>query len=96
MTSAARSCDGCTLCCKVLSVPALDKPGGTWCAHCDPARGCAIYEARPQECRDFFCGYILKPGMGEHWRPSVSRMVVITNLEARRHEFHVDPQRPDS
>ena len=31
-----RSCDGCTLCCKLLSVEEIDKPQQHWCEHCDP------------------------------------------------------------
>lgn len=50
-----RPCGGCTLCCKVLQVPSIEKTEGAWCPHCDKGRGCTVYEKRPQECRDFSC-----------------------------------------
>ncbi len=28
------SCDGCTVCCKVLKIRELDKPANIWCAEC--------------------------------------------------------------
>ena len=59
-------------------------------------QGCRIYETRPGDCRDFVCGFLLEPGLGEHWRPSVSRMVTVPNAPARRYEIHVDPQRHDA
>ena len=53
-----RSCGTCTLCCKLLQVPEVEKPLGEWCRHCDKGVGCTIYAERPQRCRDFFCGYL--------------------------------------
>lgn len=74
---AGRSCGTCTLCCKLMIVPELDKPQGTWCAHCAPRSGCKIYETRPQSCRDFYCGYLTSPGVSEAWRPLQSRIILM-------------------
>jgi hypothetical protein len=72
-----RSCGTCTLCCKLMKVPELDKPQGSWCTHCAPRKGCTIYEKRPKSCRDFFCGYLTSPGVGEAWKPLQSRMILM-------------------
>src|ERR1700761_2932404 len=89
-----RDCDGCTLCCKVIGVKALEKPMGTWCQHCVQASGCAIYEERPTECRTFNCGYLLEPGFGPEWKPSSSKIVLLTDMGGKRIVAHVDTQRP--
>jgi Fe-S-cluster containining protein len=41
------------------------------CAHCAkrPAQGCAIYETRPQECREFECLWLKSALAGE--KPSI-------------------------
>ena len=52
--AAERSCGDCTLCCTVLRVDALRKLGGVACAAVS-ARGCTIYERRPQICRGYRC-----------------------------------------
>jgi hypothetical protein len=53
-----RECGSCTACCFELSIddPALVKAPRELCSHCTQG-GCAIYEARPQDCRDWFCAW---------------------------------------
>jgi hypothetical protein len=89
-----RSCAGCTLCCKLLSVAALDKPRLVWCVHCAPGSGCTIYDRRPAICRSFQCGWLRDPVLGDHWQPARSKMVV-SYESAARIAIHVDPGRPD-
>jgi len=89
-----RECGDCTLCCKVMGIIALDKPPGLWCSHCKPARGCAIYDTRPQECRTFVCGYLHSPGLDERWKPSVCKFVLMD--ENGDTQIAVDPARPDA
>jgi hypothetical protein len=91
-----RSCGTCTLCCKVLKIWELDKPPGVWCRHCKPGSGCMIYSGRPQECRTFHCGYLTNPDLGEEWKPSHSKIVVVPDMEGKRIAVHVDVQRPDA
>lgn len=91
-----RSCDGCTMCCKLLSIEALDKPRLQWCTHCNIGSGCKIYEERPRECRDFNCGYLIDAHIGEHWKPANSRMVISLSPEFNRLVIYVDPDRPDA
>lgn len=54
-----RACDGCTACCKSLSIRELDKPPGSWCPHCKIGKGCAVYHVRPEECRSFRCVWLV-------------------------------------
>jgi hypothetical protein len=90
-----RSCQGCTLCCKLLGIVALDKRRLEWCRHCAPGTGCEIYPSRPDECRVFHCGYLRDAQIAEHWNPRHSKMVVAYE-SASRLAIHVDPGRPDA
>ena len=81
MTDDARHCGDCSLCCKVLGVVAVDKGPMIWCKHCDPKKGiCKIYDSRPNDCRWFYCRYLLHAEIGDHWKPVTCRMVL--NLES--------------
>ncbi len=89
-----RTCGTCTLCCKLLRIPELDKPQGTWCPHCAPARGCNRYDTRPPSCRAFHCGYLVSEFVSEDWLPSKCRIVLVeepTGITAV-----VDRDRPDA
>ena len=55
-----RDCAGCTMCCKLLRVEELDTPPLSWCPHCSVRTGCSIYDDRPTECRQFYCGINIK------------------------------------
>ena len=91
-----RACGTCTLCCKLMGVPELEKPRGTWCTHCKVGQGCGIYSDRPEVCRGFYCTYLLSPMLGEHWYPGRCKMVVVVESEygGQRVTIHVDPGRP--
>ena len=91
-----RSCQGCTLCCKVLSIKELAKPQGEWCPHCDVGKGCKVYAARPSECGGFYCGYLTWPMAGDHWLPAECKMVIVSELDGARIAIHVDPSRPEA
>jgi hypothetical protein len=89
-------CAGCTLCCKVMRVPSLAKASGVWCPHCTMGIGCGIYETRPTECRNFICGFLTMPELGEEWRPANSRLIIDTQKEDGTLLVYVDPSRPDA
>lgn len=93
---AARSCDGCTLCCKIFGIPELAKPRHQWCSHCAIGEGCRIYEARPASCREFVCGWLVDASVPEHWKPSTSRMVLTSENGGARLVIHVDTGRIDA
>ena len=89
-----RSCQDCTLCCKLLEVEPLAKKRAVWCVHCDQKRGCRIYETRPDACQSFYCGYRRLPQLDDRWKPAKAKFLV--NYEAASHRIviHVDPMRP--
>lgn len=53
----AGKCGECTMCCKLLGIPELNKPKDKWCQHCDIGKGCRIYDdpAKPEPCNGFAC-----------------------------------------
>jgi hypothetical protein len=92
----ARSCGDCSLCCKVMEIATLGKPPGSWCWNCKPPHGCAIYADRPLECRNFNCLWLVNLRLGEEWKPSRCKMVLVTDLDGGRLVAHVDPRQPDA
>jgi hypothetical protein len=91
-----RRCGTCTLCCKLLTIPEFGNPSGQWCPHCIQGRGCTLYPDWPDECRAFQCGYLMWPELGEHWRPSRSKLVVAFKPDGMEIVFHVDPGFPNA
>jgi hypothetical protein len=89
-----RSCEGCTTCCKLLSIDELKKPAQTWCQHCEIGVGCKIYSERPDDCRTFYCGWVLDGAIGDEWDPRRSKMVI--KFEDNRIVIHVDKDRKDA
>ncbi len=71
-----RACGSCMLCCKLPAIASLDKPMGKWCLHAAPGAGCASYEKRPGECREFLCDWLLDPGLGPDWKPDRAKFYV--------------------
>ncbi len=64
-----RSCGDCTLCCTVLRVDELGKPGGVPCRHLRTGPpGCGIHPTRPRICRRYRCLW-LQGGLEEQDRP---------------------------
>jgi uncharacterized protein len=82
------------MCCKLVAVHELEKPAQSWCKHCTIGEGCQIYDARPDDCRTFYCGWLLDERIADAWQPSKSKMVV--KFEARRIVIHVDKDRRDA
>ena len=89
-----RSCENCTLCCKVIGVPALGKPQGHDCTHCDIGRGCRIYARRPEVCAAFYCSYLLSPALGDEWKPLTSHLVLGYMADADVVLIYTDPDHP--
>lgn len=74
-----RSCGGCTACCKTHAVLAIEKPPNVWCRDCTIGKGCAVYQSRPLECREFACAWLRGSG-GEAERPDKVRFVCTTEI----------------
>jgi len=89
-----RTCGTCSLCCKVLDIPALEKPAGKWCSHCKPRNGCGIHAMRPVACRGFYCEWTTSKGLGPEWKPERAKFLLSKTDEGRRMTAHVDPGFP--
>lgn len=81
------------MCCKLPEIKELDKPRQKVCQHCTMGVGCKIYESRPEVCRHFYCGYMAYDWIGDEWKPSKCRMVVVSEGENKRFAIHVDRDR---
>ena len=77
-----RTCEGCTLCCKLPKIEELNKPAYTWCKHCTPKAnlGCGIHETRPNQCREFSCLWLLGR-VPEEYKPSEVKFVMTMQKE---------------
>jgi len=84
-----RQCGDCSLCCKVLGIPELEKPKDVWCPNFAAGTGCRIYGTRPPSCRDFVCQWLNDPSMGPEWKPSISKLVL--DSKPRLLAVHADP-----
>ncbi|MGE6741902.1 hypothetical protein ACQKGC_16625 [Allorhizobium pseudoryzae] len=73
---AGRSCSGCTACCVLPDIEALQKPADRPCPQCSLGTGCKAYETRPQPCRDFLCLWVSDDQLRSDWQPSRSGMLV--------------------
>ena len=89
MAEAQKQCGDCSLCCKVLRIPELEKPKDHWCPNFAAGTGCNIYPDRPPSCRSFRCRWLTDETMGPEWKPSVSKLV----LDNKPHllAVHADP-----
>jgi hypothetical protein len=77
-----RECGSCKICC---TIPAIDKPeiqkkAGAACRNCIP-EGCAIYEARPDVCQEYFCGWRRLDMIDPDWRPDLCGVLVELDLD---------------
>lgn len=91
-----RTCGSCTACCRIPSIRILDKPAGKNCVNCVPLEGCTIYETRPQQCRDFYCGFMVMKELGEEWRPSTAGFIVAMDAKTNQIRLLADPEDPDA
>ena len=88
-----RSCEGCTLCCKIMTITAINKPRLQMCWHCEVGVGCKIFThpERPSECADYFCWYRQDERFGEEWHPNISHIAISYEERAKRINVCVDP-----
>ena len=84
-----KACGDCSLCCKTLVIPELNKPKDSWCPHYARGLGCDIYNDRPPSCRDFSCHWLIDPTLGPEWKPNKCKMVLHASEDALA--VHVDP-----
>jgi hypothetical protein len=93
-TVALKPCGDCTLCCKVMGVAAVNKPGGVWCSHIRRGAGCAIYADRPASCSTFQCLWSGSENLDDRWRPDRARFLMFTENGGKRLNVVADPGYP--
>lgn len=96
------ACGSCTLCCKIMGVPELNKLPGEWCPHADPKKGCMIYEDRPQVCVEFECVWLQAQAResdnlmkAADLRPDRCKGVIVTTEKSGGIMVKMDPHRPN-
>lgn len=87
------TCGPCTLCCKLLGVPELEKAPDVWCQHATKGKGCAIYRQRPGRCQEFECLWLAGLfGDGEvQFRPDQLHAVIRPTIDGKNLVIHEDP-----
>lgn len=86
-----RECGSCSLCCKVLDVPAVYKPAGQWCKHFATGTGCNIHQLRPKACRTFSCVWLAENWLGDEWRPTACKFVMAYEYDGGALVVYPDP-----
>jgi|GEM_PF-981841 len=79
---AGRACQGCTVCCVWLPIPAgyvsqSEKPEKLPCPWLKKS-GCRIYSRRPSMCRQFACTWLKHHHWPDEWRPDRSGLLCLT------------------
>ena len=69
-----RACGDCTECCTAVAVAELEKPFFAKCRY-ETGTGCSVYEARPQGCREYNCGW-LQGMLADDMRPDKSGFIL--------------------
>ena len=86
----SKDCGDCSLCCKTVGIAAMESPAGEWCKMARPEAkgcvGCSIYTDRPEECRNFDCGWLVGKIPEELYPPNVGAVVTagIPGLKSRK------------
>ena len=101
--ASAAGCGGCSLCCKVMGVVELKKPGGVWCEHAEPLAacgGCTVHASRPPTCRDFECVWLQsqhrrhgESAMPQELRPDRCGVIFDVLKDGAGLVAHVDPRK---
>lgn len=74
-----RRCGSCTLCCKLLPVPPLNKPANQRCVH-QSSKGCRVYhrldKGFPHECGLWSCQWLIEADTSSLHRPDRAGYVI--------------------
>lgn len=85
-----RQCGDCSLCCTVMAVSEIAKPGNCRCDKLTTLGRCSVYNTKPQSCTEFKCLW-LQGMMPEDLKPSRSRVVGAVNGDGTIVVLHVSP-----
>lgn len=66
-----RHCGNCFACCKILNIDsgALQKEADVLCPNYQHSLGCKIYDQRPEQCRQWYCGWRLLDALPDDYSP---------------------------
>ena len=73
-----RQCGDCSLCCRLLPVPPLQKKAGESCRFQKFHKGCTVYQTRamPPECSLWSCRWLVNDDTADLSRPDRSHYVI--------------------
>jgi uncharacterized protein len=96
-----RSCGECSLCCRLLKVPELQKPEHKMCVHFKKGIGCEIHNGTmfPDSCREFMCVWRdPRSTLPLELRPDKVHAVMLPAGDREHPAIGViiDPHRPDA
>lgn len=76
---AQRSCGTCVACCVTprIDTDQIRKAANTVCDNCTGS-GCAVYDTRPQVCRDYLCHWRKAAELDDDWRPDRSGVILFS------------------
>lgn len=83
-----RSCNGCTSCCEgwlTCNIYGYEVSRNKPCRFMSPSpnAGCSAYEVRPHNpCKTFLCYWKQDPSIPEHFKPSISKNIMIYRRSA--------------
>jgi len=89
-----KSCGPCTMCCSALEIPELKKPAGPLCSNCRLGAGCAIYNDRPQVCRDFECEWLTCRELSPRLRPDFVGTILMEDADSDEYRAVSPPEKP--
>ncbi|MBV1705047.1 MAG: hypothetical protein KGI57_01685 [Hyphomicrobiales bacterium] len=89
-----KACGSCKMCCQVLEIPELDKPAGPDCPNCAGRNGCAIYDARPNVCREFECEWLGERSLGPRLRPDLCGVIFFVDPDTDEYRAVSHPAKP--
>ena len=89
-----KTCGACTMCCSALEIPELDKPAGPLCANCQAGAGCAIYQKRPQVCREFECEWLTRRDLSRQLRPDLVGTILMEDADSDEYRAVCAPEKP--
>lgn len=71
-----RSCGDCQLCCKLVPVEEIGKPGNTRCRFQKSGKGCSIYEFKPDSCSHWSCAWLTGKDTENIKRPDKGHYII--------------------
>ncbi len=89
-----KACGACNMCCKVLDIEELHKPAGPLCPNCVAGSGCAIYNSRPDVCRDYVCLWKSERALSPQLRPDRVGTILMEDEDSDEYRAVCDPDKP--